>query len=117
VAHDGGLLEDFTFVLEKADPGSLRPFELTVLLEVSFIQGFGPDLNMVKAASLKRNNLAAARSDTHVEVELFILDLLITTVKKLDFYGYLQVICHLHRRPYDQNLLAIFGLGLAYHVK
>jgi len=95
VAHDWGLLKDFTLILEKADPCSLRPFKL--LFEVSLIQGFGPDLNMVETASFKRDYLTAARSDTHVEVKLFILDLLVTAVKKLDLDWYLQVVCHLHR--------------------
>lgn len=95
MAHDWGLLKDFTLILEKADPCSLRPFKL--LFEVSLIQGFGPDLNMVETTCFKRDYLTAARSDTHVEVKLFILDLLVTAVKKLDLDWYLQVVCHLHR--------------------
>jgi hypothetical protein len=52
---------------------------------------------MVEAASFKRDYLAAARPYTHVEVELFIVDLLVAAVKKLDLNRNLQVICHLHR--------------------
>ena len=91
------LLKDLTFVLKKADFGSLRPFKLVILLVGGVIQGFGPDLNMVEAASFERNYLAAARPYTHVEVELFVIDLLIAAVKKLDLNRDLQVICYLHR--------------------
>ena len=97
MAHDWGLLKNFTLVLEKANFCSLRPFKLAVLLKGGVIQGFGPDLNMVEAASFKRDNLAAARPYTHVEVKLFIINLLVAAVQKLNLNWNLQVICHLHR--------------------
>ncbi len=97
MAHYWALLKYLTLVLKKADFGSLRPFKLAILFVGSVIQGFGPDLNMVEAASFKRDYLAAARPYTHVEVELFIVDLLVAAVKKLDLNRNLQVICHLHR--------------------